>query len=449
MKRDSPLIALYISLTSNMNYLTHWKIKFRKYEWRMIINDRALNNRHGLYINFSGFLLVALLLTLALFASGCGQDNNSSTSENSAKDANKASDVDMCGVRIDDTAWQVFADIAKRHQAGRTVGRDDYRVFADLPIIAHWKESMEGNLSSVRLVNWFDHTFNPIEGKTAKKNRDRRNFSANYAYSIKHMGNVDPLIKRFVTEGYGCKLMKNVNFWISPDVAPDSLFVVFLPSTPEIRVNQQYLFVDTGVLLAGSMDQLVKQLTGILFRVRMQLQGEHPVHGEGEAAVANSVRIMMNQGIIGYIEDQPGTIFSPDHPKLGKFNMVPEQLFEKGLITVSTFNQYLPPMLADQTVMQKEGAILAKTLGGSQLLDQAGFSMSATIAANLSEEELRDSAGSPAAWLTAYQKAAKMNPVPAPKAYTVMDQLHLSMPPFDDVVYEGLLEILNQTFPTP
>ena len=407
----------------------------------MIIHDRTANKRQSLFL----IPTVVLLLALTMVFAGCG--GQESVPDGAGAGAVPA--VDECGVQVDDTAWQVFKAFTQKHQAGQSITREDFQVFADLPITTPWKESMSGNLPSVRIVNWLDETFHPSEGKDSKTNADRRQFSSSYAYTIEHLADIDPLIKKFQTGGHGCSLKKKVNFWISSDQVPDTLVVAFLPSKPEIRVFHQYLFVDTGVLRAGNFDQLENQLTGILFRARMQLFGDAPAGLEGEAAVANSIRVMMNEGIIGYIEDQPSTIFAPDHPKLGSFNIVPEYVFEYGIKAINLLNTHLKVMLVDEKLMQKNGINLAKTLIASSSLNQGGFSMSATIAANLGDEVLRSTAGSPAAWLIAYQKAAKMNPVPAPDPYQVMDQLHKSMPPFEDSVYEGLLKLLEQTFPTP
>ena len=410
----------------------------------MIIHERAINNRLGFFLKPAGHLLIAL----TFFMAGCGNDQETTDGENAGNKDQQSVAVDQCGVRVDETAWQVFADIARRHQSDQDVGREDYQVFADLPIMTQWKASMTDHLPSVRIVNWLDRTYNPDQ-KTGKYSSDRRQFSVSYAYTIDHLNDIDPLIKRFETEGHACNLMEKVNYWLSPDQVPDSLVVAFLPSKAEIRVLHQYLFVDTGVLRAGSMQQLENQLTGILFRARMQLHGDLPAACEGKDAVANSVRVMMNEGIIGIIEDQPGTIFDSSHPNLGDFNIVPEYVYEHGIKTINLFNNHLPSMLADEKVMQEKGRNLAKTLIASSSLNQGGFCMSATIAGNLGKDSLRATVGSPSAWLAAYQKAAKMNPVPAPEPYTVMDDMHMSMPPFDDSVYQGLQEILKQAFTAP
>ncbi len=389
---------------------------------------------------------LGLLLALMLFISGCGQDSEvpAESTDNSLPSAKI-----QCGVQIDESAWQVFQEFTKRHQAGQAVTRSDFQHFADLPIVSPWKESMSDNLPSARIVNWLEHTYNPNDGKKSKVSNDRRQFSASYQYTIKNLDDIDPLIQKFATGDYRCQLREKINFWLSADVSPDTVVVAFLPSKPEIRVMHQYLFVDTGVLRAGNFEQLTNQITGILFRARMQLFGDAPAGCEGQDAVTNSIRVMMNEGIIGYIEDQPNTIFSPDHPKLGSFNIVPEFVFQHGIKAIELFNFHLKTMLVDEKAMLQYGKNLAKTFIASSSLNQGGYSMSATIAGNLGEDVLRSTAGSPTAWLIAYQKAAKMNPVPAPPPFEVMDHMHTSMPPFDDEIFEGLLKILEDKFPTP
>jgi len=435
-KRDSPLIAVYISLTSNISCPVQvWDLN-RKYEWRMIIHDRATNNRHGIF----SFLTVILILGSGLL-SGCGNDTRP------AQEEKQAITADLCGITVDDTPWRVFQDIVERTEAGQEVGRSDYQVFADLPVISLWKTSMSGNVPSVRIVNWLDETFNPSDRKTSKVSPTRFQFAANYHYSIDHRQDIDPLIKVFQSEDHACNVMKKIDQWFSDEEKPDSLVVVFMPSKAEIRIKDQHIFVDTAILQAGNFKQLENQLVAILFRARMYVPGDPPSAAEGQAAVAQCIRVMLNEGKSGYIEDLPSTIFSPDHPLLGKLDIIPELVFEHGIRGLSLINQHLPGMLADEEKMQAAGNPLAKTLIASNALNQGGFAMCATIAANLGDETLQKATSTPLAFLQAYQKAVKMNPSPAPKPHEVMDQLYLSMVPFDDEVYDGLVKILKEEFP--
>lgn len=411
----------------------------------MIIQDRGANNQRGRFLVFS----LTIIMALSLMISGCGNKDQSADSKSAPPSAEASIQTDQCGVTIDDTAWQAFAAIARAHQAGQTPERTDYQHYAELPIIAHWKESISGNISTVRIINWLNEAFTPTVDGSSKTNAERRKYRDGYAYTVEHLEDMDPLIAKFQSQGHSCNLMKKVNFWISEEAAPSSLVLAFLPSKPEIRVFHEYLFVDTGVLRAGNLEQLENQLASILFRARMSLNGDDPMVCESRDAVANSIRVMMNEGIIACIEDQASVIFAPDHPRLGKFNIVPEDIFERGSSAIRIFNNNIPSMLNDEKIMKKNGNDLARTLvaGGSMI--QGGYSMSATIEGNLGKDALRATVGSPAKWLAAYQKAASMNPVPTPEPNEVMNNLYQSMPPLDPQVYDGLQEIIQQAFPTP
>ncbi len=408
----------------------------------MIVHDLPGNN----FIHLKKVMLTAWFIAITLFVSSCGKDSTDQTNKSTN---NSVTANDLCEITVDDTAWQVFAGYAHAAASENPPTRTDFQVFADLPIISHWKESMDGNLPSIRIVNWLEATFASDEVATGvKHNKDRRRFSESFRYSVEHLVEIDSLIQKFQTGGHCCSFRDQIDFWISSDVTPDSLVIGFFPSKPEIRTMENFLFVDTGVLQAGNLNQLVRQLTGMLFRSTMALHGDSPTGTEGELAVAHSLRIMMNEGLIDYIQDQPGTIFNPVHPKLGEINIVPETVFEHGQRAISLLNFNLPKMFADEDLMQKNGRNLAKTLLASSSLRQGGYSMSSAIAGQLGEERLRDTAGSPTAWLAAYQEAAKLNPSPTPDPYEVPTELYRCMPPLDEEVYEGLQNILSNIFST-
>ncbi|MCP4292038.1 MAG: hypothetical protein GY780_09435 [bacterium] len=409
----------------------------------MIVKDTAANNHRLVLLAFCLFSATIFFILSA----GC-------TNNNEAKDDDQASvpvpTQKTCGIQVDDSPWQVFSEFAERRNSGQNVPRDDLQVFADLPAISQWKESMEGQLASVRIVNWLDTTINttPTASPKNKVTKNLRSFSKSYQYSLEHYQDVTRLIEKFEAGPHRCNFMEKVRFWVTPDLIPNSLTLVFLPSKPEIRILEDHLFVDTGVLHAGNMKQLENQLTGIFYRSRMMLWGSPPTAEEGHLAVSHSLRTMMNEGIVGCIENRPQTYFSPGHPKLGKVNIIEDQVFEYGSRAISLMNHHLVEMLANDEVMLKKGRELAKTLIASNSLNQGGYAMSATIVGHLGEQRLSTTSGSPALWLAAYQEAALKNPQPAPNALDVIDRLYLTMPPFTPEVYEGLLQMLKDDFPS-
>jgi Putative zinc dependent peptidase (DUF5700) len=396
------------------------------------------------------FLLLATCLVISLLPWLSGCENDSGTNSGERPEA-KPVEIGQCGVTIDDTAWNVFADISRRATAGETVGPADFQVFADLPIMPKWRESLPNNIPASYVVNWLDYTFDSHFNRDGKKkyNQYQKDYSRSYLYTIDHLEEITPKITSFATGDFRCQLVEKVNFWLPPGTVSDSLVVVFLPSRPEIRVFEKYIFVDTGILFAGNHNQLVSQLAALIFRDRMMLSADNPAKMDGRPALATIFYATMKEGLAGYIEDQLETIFAQDHPKVGVFNIVPEYVFGGGRQVISMLNEHLPAMLADEAVMMKNGNNLVRTLITAHIVNYAGYSMSATIADKFGDERLRDTMGSPAAWLRAYQEAALLNPSPAPEPVEVINNWSMSMPPLNDVAYNGLLEILETAFPAP
>lgn len=388
-------------------------------------------------------ILSALLSLVLLALTGCG---GSGSNDEATPDEVRQP---PCAVTLDTGPWDVFSGFCQAFDEGGDVTREELQAFTDLASIDAWKQSMEANVPDIRIINWLDDAFHPDRPLEDKKpSKDRALFSQNYQYSRTHRHEIDRHLADFRAENLGCRVLDEAAFWLPDGSRPEALTIVFLPSKPEIRVLEDQIFVDTAVVRAGTNAQLVRQLVGLLFRDRGFLAGPIATGLEGEAAVAHSLRTMMNEGIGGVIEDQTHTMFAPDHPRLGKFNIIPENVFGHGRRAIGMFNLHIPDLVADEKVMLAQGNNLAKTLVASGNLNQGGYCMAACIEAHLGSERLRETIGSPTAFLRAYQEAARLNPVPAPEPHEAMDALHTTMPPFDDAVLDALLDICEKFFPT-
>ncbi len=405
----------------------------------MIVHSTAGNN----LVRFQLLLMLSLLMAATLLISACEKGNSNSTGETKV---NSDAVAELCHFTVDDSAWWAFMDLNKMTEEGISPTREQFQVYVDLPIISLWSSRVKPPTPPSRLNNWLGAAFLNSDdyAKTGKKNMHRRHFKESFRYSMEHSQEISSRLKDFKSEGYYCELRKKIDFWISAEVVPDSLVVAFVPGKPEIRILENYLFVDTGVFNAGSFDQLTKQLAGIIYRSTMILEGDAPLASQGELAVANLFRTMMNEGIIDIIQDKPNTSFAASHPKLADVNIVPEIIFDHARDAISLMNLHLPQMLIQQSVMQEKGYDLAKTLKATASIIRTGYSMSATIVARFGEARLRATAGEPALWLAAYQEAALMNPSPTPATYETPDELHLCLPPFNDEVYPGLIKLLSR-----
>ncbi|PID78755.1 hypothetical protein CSB20_13460 [bacterium DOLZORAL124_64_63] len=356
-------------------------------------------------------------------------------------------DASPCDVPIQTAPWDLFVEFCEATDAGHPPTRKQLRAFAELPMMVAWRNSMGQPVPAGDIINWLEFTFTPEDLRPKNTpSRDRVAFRRSYNYSIEHRRAIQTRLAEFRTEGLACRVRDEAAFWLKPEQRPTALEIVFMPSKPELRISKGRLFVDTGVLWAGSREQLVGQLMSLVFREEGLLQGPPAASLEGEAAVAHSVRSMMNQGILGYIENLPGTRFRADHPKLGDLAIIPENVFQTGVKTIDLLNRFIPLEGEDPQAVQTRGYDLAMTLKASSSINQGGYCMAACIATNLSRERLRDCVGNPSAFLRSYQEAALQNPSPQPSPHTVPDALPSSMPPLDEAVIKDLLRICDQVF---
>jgi hypothetical protein len=104
-------------------------------------------------------------------------------------------------------------------------------------------------------------------------------------------------------------------------------------------------------------------------------------------------------------------------------------------------------MLADESLLEKNGRELARTLVAMSAYGQTGYGMAAVIAARLGEDRLREVSRSVPAFLAAYQESAVLNPVPAPVPGARGVELWQTVPPLDPEVYSALYTLLVEAFP--
>jgi hypothetical protein len=299
-----------------------------------------------------------------------------------------------------------------------------------------------------RVGNWLEGTFWTELGRQGpqKANADRSEFGRSYRYSITQRDRIDQRIRE-LSGPRKCDLQAQAEFWIEPANLPDTLTIYFLPAKAEIRVFEDVLLVDTGVVAAGSLDQIIRQMTSLLYRKYQYLEGPNPTELSGAAAVAQVFRIIMNEGLAGWIDRTVETHFALDHPTLAKFQVIPERYFTTAQKTINLLNRHLGPMLDGEAALTAKANDLVMTLGTMSAYNQAGYAMAAVIAARLGESRLRDSGRSVPAFIAAYQEAALQNPVPPPAPGARGVELHQTVPALKPEVFAKLQSFLQEHFP--
>jgi len=246
-----------------------------------------------------------------------------------------------CGVVLNNEGWLAFSDVADRLAAGQTVPTADLEAFAKFPLVTSWRLSQAPNVPRVvNLTNWLSGAWGDersIKGKQ-KLSGNRTNLVNSYRYSQAHAAQLNGMLAELATDERTCQLRQLAETWVAPERVPSPWVLNFLPTLPEIRVFEGEFFVDTGVLQAGGIDQTMHQLVSLLYRKQEAIAGPNPAELTGEVAIAESFRIMMNEGIASWIEQTLQVHFDENHWSLGRVNIVPEVFFTKTQETLSTLD---------------------------------------------------------------------------------------------------------------
>jgi len=390
-------------------------------------------------------LIVMFLAVPILSLTACSKDEGAE-GKSSAKSADQASD---CALTTDTSAWTAFKEIADRIASGADLTKEQLDAFGDQPSVALWRNSLQpGVPSALRVGNWLEGTFWEELGRSGKQklSSNRRTFIRSYRFSVDNRDRIDKRLAE-LTGPRKCDTAELAHYWIEPGLLPQPLSIHFLPAKAEIRIFEGSLLVDTGVVGASSVDQVIRNMAALLYRKYQTVPGPNPMEMEGEQALANTFRVLMNEGITGWVEQAITLEFDSGHPALYKVKIVPEDFFNKTRETIDFMNRRLPSMLDDQATMAHEGQAFAGYLAGMNAYGMTGYGMSAVIATRLGEDRLREVNRSVPAFLAAYQEAAAANPVPAPVPGSPGTELYLTVPPLDPDIFTKLHAMLTRVFP--
>ena len=386
-----------------------------------------------------------MLILLTLVLAGCSQETGQKTQ--TAEDLGHKSSP--CDLATDTSAWTAFKDLADRITAQGDVPREDLDAFGALPSVTLWRNSLTPTVPSAQRVgNWLEGAFWQELGRQGRQklNANRAEFMRSYRYSLENRQRIDQRIDE-LTGPRKCDVQTQAEYWIEAGLLPDALAIHFLPAKPEIRIFEDALLVDTGVVGAGSVNQLIRQMTGLLYRNYQYLEGPSPADLEGGMAVAHFFRVLMNEGVAGWIDQTADTEFDKGHPSLSKFQVVPEHYFIKTQEAVKLMNLHLRDMLDNEETMVAKAQSLVMTMGAMNAYGQTGYGMASVIEARLGKDRLRASGRSVPAFVAAYQEAASMNPDPLPEPGALGVELYQTVPPLDADVFAKLHPLLLEYFP--
>lgn len=416
---------------------------------RTTSHDQTIHNTTG---NFFRSPILSLVLAFSIgsliLVAGCGGDANNDQAERGAKSG--PVEQANCQVNLDVSAWEDFQTLGNRMSTGERVAAEELEAFGNQRVVTLWRESItDGVPAALRVGNWVEEAFwdSIGEGRTEKKNSDRAVFGKAMRFSYDYRDEINLLLEQYRNPIHLCQLAELTGRWIDKDNLPTPFTINFIAGKPELRSHNGNILVDTSVLFASGINQIDGQIIALIYRDVQSLKGDNPLETGGASAVSHTLRVMMNEGVAGWIEKMPETHFNAKHPRLGKVVIIPEDIFKTGVRALDIFNTNLPRLLNDEDAMRQSGETLARAIVASGALTQGGYCMAAVIAHQLGEDRLVQVCQSPAAFVEAYQEAAKLNTLPLPYPGTAGRELFESMPTFSDEVYQGLMLVLNQAFP--
>ena len=425
---------------------------------RIINNERARHNGPdpqrrtrpaGFHLILAGLLLGALLVS----GPGCGKGGDTETDHGPANENQAATDQTVArqvgSLRIDAAGWRSFRALGDQITSGEPRTLEELSALGDQASFRFWRNCQKPTPPQAsRVGRWLEVAFRSELDRTDPKKETRvpRTMGASYQYSYRFAESVDRQVQEWSDPEHQANFLARAHRWVNPASLPDPLTIHFLPTLPELLYCSGELIVDTGVLVAGGNRQLEGQLIALLYRNLQAIPFPGNQDSTGESSVANTFRILQNEGIPAWIENLPFTVFRPDHHSLHRVDLVPENFFRAGVRTIQFMNRHLPEMFSDPGIMGSKGPDFRGEAGEGAAPALAGYALAATIVHQLGEERLLEVRNSVPGFLAAYQEAALRNPDPRPEWGATGIQLPEAMPPLDPKVFSKVQELLLREY---
>jgi hypothetical protein len=378
--------------------------------------------------------VAGLLLVLGVGIAGC-QEHRPAAGKAATHVAQR------CALVFDTSGLETFWAAADRVQAApetpsAAVGAD----LGAIPVWRRWCQSYAPEVVSadllgltVRAAVLDPNRLTPAEaGKLT-----RRDVVRSQAFTLAQRARVEDFVKAFITEESACTVWPLARAWVRPEALPDTLRIDLLAGNAEIRLYEGHFLVDAGLAFVCGREQMTRFLASTLYRKLEATEGPSPGEVHGEAVLAQTLRIVRNEGIAAYIDDLPNLYFGSEHPALAGSAPVPEDVCATARLNLLYVEQVvarqfnLPPATRDF-------ADIHSNFVGSRGWQATGWFMATVIARRLGEPRLQAAARSVSGFLAAYQEAAAQNPPAASATPGSVDYFVATSPAFSPPVLATL-----------
>jgi hypothetical protein len=402
---------------------------------------RKIAQRHISHNAPARWAVAGLLLVLGGATAGC-QGHRLAAGKAAAHVAQR------CALVVDTSGLDAFWVAADQIQSApeipsAAIGAD----LAALPVWRRWCQSYAPEVVSadllgltVRAATLGLDRLTPVEaGKLP-----RRDVVRCQAFTLAQRARVQEFVRTFMAEESACAVWPLARAWVRPEALPDTLRIDLLAGNAEIRLFEGHFLVDAGLALACGPKQMSRFLASTLYRKLEATEERSPGEVQGEAVLAQTLRLVRNEGVAAYIDDLPNLYFSKEHPALAGSAPVPEDVCATARLNLLYVEQVVTRQLA-LPAATRDFTDVHLNFVGSRGWQATGWFMATVIARRLGEPRLQAAARSLSGFLAAYHEAAAMNPPAAAAAPGSVDQFVATAPVFSAPVFAVLQHSLGGT----
>jgi hypothetical protein len=385
------------------------------------------------------YTIASLIMVLGAVLGGCQGTQPATT-----KPARHVSQ--RCALVVDTSGLDAFWEVADRLQAkpetpAAAVGAQ----ISELPVWRRWRESYEPDAISVEHLGLILRA--AVLGPEALAPSEatklvRRDVARSQSFTLAQRTRVQVFVEDFVARESACDVWALARVWVRPENLPDTLRIDLVAANAEIRLYKGHHLVDAGLALACGPEQLTRLLASVLYRKLEATEGPSPGEVKGTAVLAQSLRLVRNEGVAAYIDDLPNLFFGREHPALAGAAPVPEDICATARFNLLNIEQVVTRQLA-QPAATRDFAGVHLNLVGSRGWQATGWFMATVIARRMGEPQLREAVRTVPGFLAAYQEAALVNPANAGAPVGTVEHFLATAPRFSPPVLAVLMQSLG------
>ncbi len=392
----------------------------------------------------AGALLIALLAV-----AGCGGGGDqAATADRPAPGSTHVGSA--CALVITDHGLRQFYDLADRVAAGEQVSVEAMGQVAAQPVWDRWRRSFEPDVVPAAPIGRALFLTFRTEDELPERLRDkpiRVDLLRNYLAAVELRPRIESFVEDITADDGVCAALDLLAGWVSDGDLPDTLRLDFMVGHPEIRYYEDHIMLDAGLAWACGRGQLARSIASVVYRHVAAVEGIAPDQAHGPDILLESLRLVRNEGIPGYIDDMASITFDPRHPLLQGASPRVDDTCLAAQRSLASLDGALTHLRAMPDAGDGHWIQTMRIFVGAQSWQASGWYMARVIAMQSGEERLQEASRTVADFFAAYQEAARTLPAQPDAQRGTVAWFLQGAPSFTDDNAAWLDEQLRRRFP--